>query len=184
MKASFFRFFFLRGAGVYFLIGIISLCQLGELKAKENLIVDQAESGKSNLPIKKTKTATGLNQTNRLSTTNPEYIYDPTGKPDPFKPFILETNRPKEIAGKPLHPLQRYDISQLKLVGIICKADNPRALLEDAAGKGYIVVRGSYVGKKDGRISDILENEVIITEKSTNIFGETEIKEIRVKLHE
>jgi type IV pilus assembly protein PilP len=112
------------------------------------------------------------------------YVYDPTGKPDPFRPFIIEVSRPKEVVKKPLHPLQRYEISQLKLVGIIWQIGNPRAIFEDATGKGYIVVKGSYVGKKDGRVSDILENGVIITEKSTNIFGETETKEIRVKLHE
>jgi len=166
MKASFFCFFFPRGAGIYFLIGIISLCQLGELEAKENLIVDQAESGKSNL----------------LSTTNPEYIYDPEGKHDPFKPFILEINRPEEIAGKPLHPLQQYDISQLKLVGIICKADNPRALLEDAAGNGYIIAPGSYVGNKGGQVIKISKKEVIITEKFTSILGETKTKKVILSL--
>jgi len=115
--------------------------------------------------------------------TAPNYVYDPTGKPDPFRPFILEVKRPKEGVEKPLQPLQRYEISQLKLVGIIWQTENPRAMFEDAAGKGYIVSKGSYVGKNEGKVSEILENEVIITEKSTDIFGETKIKAIRVKLH-
>ena len=166
MKASFFSFFFPSGAGVCFFIGIISLCQLGALEAKENLIIDQAESGKSNL----------------LSTTNPEYIYNPEGKRDPFKPFIMEMNRPEDIVGKALHPLQQYDISQLKLVGIIYKADNPRALLEDAAGNGYIIAPGSYVGNKGGRVIKISKKEVVITEKTTNILGETRTKKVKLSL--
>ncbi|MBN2467826.1 MAG: pilus assembly protein PilP [Deltaproteobacteria bacterium] len=113
-----------------------------------------------------------------------EYVYDPTGKPDPFRPFILEISRPKETFTKPLHPLQQYDISQLKLVAIVWKSSNPRALLEDAAGKGFIVTEGTYVGKNDGTITDITTKEVIITEKAMNIFGETKITKIRLSLQE
>lgn len=112
------------------------------------------------------------------------YVYDPTGKPDPFRPFIMELTRPKAIVKKPLHPLQRYDISQLKLVAIIWKVDNPRAILEDATGKGYIIAPGSYVGKNEGKVSKISDKEVVITEKSTNVLGETKIEEIRLSLHE
>lgn len=112
------------------------------------------------------------------------YLYDSTGKPDPFKPFIVEVARTKEVATKFLQPLQRYEYSQLKLVGIIWNIDNPRALLEDAAGKGYIISKGAYVGKNGGKVSEILTNEVIITEEETNVLGETKTKEIKIKLHE
>jgi type IV pilus assembly protein PilP len=64
------------------------------------------------------------------------YIYDPTGKPDPFKPFISEVKRSKEEADKTLQPLQKYEISQLKLVAIIWNIDTPRALVEDSSGRG------------------------------------------------
>lgn len=112
------------------------------------------------------------------------YVYDPTGKPDPFRPFILETARPKEIAEQLLQPLQRYEISQLKLVAILWGPDAPLAMVEDSTGKGFIISKGSYIGKNDGRVTDILQNEVVITEQSSNVFGETKTKEIRVKLRE
>jgi len=111
-------------------------------------------------------------------------FYDPTGKVDPFRPFILEIKRPKETIAEPLQPLQRYEISQLKLVGVIWMAANPRAVLEDAAGKGFIISKGALVGKNEGRVSEIFQDEVIITEKSTDILGETKFKEIKLKLHE
>jgi Tfp pilus assembly protein PilP len=110
------------------------------------------------------------------------YIYDPTGKPDPFKPFILEVKRSKEEANKTLQPLQRYELSQLKLVAIIWNIDNPRALVEDSAGKGYIITKGSYIGNNQGKVTNILENEIVITEESADIFGKTKTKEIRIKL--
>jgi len=111
------------------------------------------------------------------------YIYDPTGKPDPFKPFILEIKRTKEEADKTLQPLQRYELSQLKLVGIIWNIDNPRAVVEDSAGKGYIISKGSFIGSKQGKVTDILKDEVVIAEESADIFGETKTRSIRIKLH-
>jgi Tfp pilus assembly protein PilP len=111
------------------------------------------------------------------------YIYDPTGKPDPFKPFILEVKRRKEEADKAIQPLQKYELSQLKLVAIIWNIDNPRALVEDSAGKGYIITKGSSIGNKQGKVTGILENEIVITEESADIFGETKTKAIRIKLH-
>ena len=111
------------------------------------------------------------------------YIYDPTGKPDPFKLFIVELKRSKELADKALQPLQRYELSQLKLVAIIWSIDKPRALVEDSAGKGYIITKDSYIGKNQGKVTDILENEIVITEESADIFGKTKTKEIRIKLH-
>jgi len=111
------------------------------------------------------------------------YVYDPTGKADPFRPFILEIKGPPAVT-KPLQPLQRYEISQLQLVGIIWMPENPRAMLEDATGKGFIVTKGSLVGMNDGKVSEIFQDEVIITEKSTDILGETKIRDIKLRLHE
>ena len=137
--------------------------------------------------LKATCEGNGLTFLHKLPTgpkkTKPTgYIYDPTGKPDPFRPFILEMKRNKEESEKALQPLQRYDLSQLKLVGIIWDLHNPRALVEDSAGKGYIITKGSYIGKNEGKVIDILEKEVVITEKATDIFGETETRETRIKL--
>jgi type IV pilus assembly protein PilP len=111
------------------------------------------------------------------------FIYDPTGKPDPFKPFILEVRRSKEEADKTLQPLQRYELSQLKLVAIIWNIDTPRALVEDSAGKGYIISKGSLIGNNHGKVTDILQNEIVVAEESVDIFGETKTRSIRIKLH-
>ena len=46
-----------------------------------------------------------------------EFAYNPTGKKDPFKPFIQLTRDKKRTGSLP--PLQNYDLSQVKLVGII-----------------------------------------------------------------
>src|SRR5512136_1351843 len=54
--------------------------------------------------------------------TAPAYTYNPVGKPDPFKPYIVDEisarkklEMPKAL---PINPLQRAGIDQFKLVGI------------------------------------------------------------------
>ena len=166
MKASIFSFFSPRSLCFYLFVGIITLCWLGASEARQNVIVESAQSENSNL----------------LSENISEYFFNPVGKRDPFKPFIMEMDRPQEGFKKSLNPLQQYDISQLKLVGLIVKADKPRALLEDATGRGYIIVPGSYVGNKGGRVTKITKKEVVIIEKTTNIWGEMKRKKVKLSL--
>lgn len=112
-----------------------------------------------------------------------DYVYDPKGKRDPFKPFIIESQRQQESQVLARNPLQRYDVSQLKLVAIIWQLDNPTAMMEDASGKGYIITKGTLIGKNDGIVSAITEKEVVVTEKFTNLLGEEKIKDVRIRLH-
>ncbi len=112
-----------------------------------------------------------------------QYVYSPAGKADPFRPFILQS-RPKDDKEAILNPLQRYDVSQLKLVAIIWRVDIPMALMEDATGKGFIITKGTLIGGNDGVVTDISEKEVVIVEKAVNLLGETKTKEVRISLHQ
>jgi type IV pilus assembly protein PilP len=78
----------------------------------------------------------------------PAFSYNPTGKSDPFKPFIqLMPDKLRKSAF--LTPLQKYDISQLKLVAIITLPEGSVALVEDQQGKGYFLKRGTAIGRRD-----------------------------------
>jgi type IV pilus assembly protein PilP len=110
-----------------------------------------------------------------------EYSYNPAGKPDPFKPFIqLASARGTRTA---LTPLQRFDISQLKLVAIISAPEGNIALVEDVTGKGYFLKKGTWIGKNDGKVTKILKDQVIIEEVYQDIFGQTKTNEISLFLH-
>ncbi len=111
------------------------------------------------------------------------YTYNPVGKPDPFKPFI-QLNPVKESSRKiPLTPLQKYEISQLKLVAILSTAEGNVALVEDAAGKGYFLKKGTSIGQNEGRVTKILKDRVIVEEKYQDIFGHGKTNEISIMLH-
>jgi type IV pilus assembly protein PilP len=112
-----------------------------------------------------------------------EYSYNPGGKPDPFRPFIQLISTKGGSKTAPLTPLQKYDISQLKLVAIISSPDGNTALVEDVAGKGYFLKKGTWIGKNDGKVTKILKDKVIVEEVYQDIFGQTKTNEISLFLH-
>ena len=101
-------------------------------------------------------------------------LYNPEGKIDPFAPLFKEE---KLIArdgesmkmGKagiciPYTPLQKADLSQLKLTGIIRASSGNRAMVEEASGKGYVIEKGVFIGRNCGRVVQILKDRIIVDE--------------------
>jgi type IV pilus assembly protein PilP len=111
-----------------------------------------------------------------------EFAYNPVGKPDPFKPFLQLTDK-GTVRRAHLTPLQKYDISQLKLVAIITSPQENIALVEDTQGKGYFLRKGTIIGSNDGKVKQILKDRVIIEEVYQDIFGQTKANEISLFLH-
>ena len=129
------------------------------------------------------KNKSGRNEKKEEEKKETEYSYNPVGKPDPFRPFaelISAKGGPKTA---PLTPLQRYDISQLRLVAVISSPDGNIALVEDVAGKGYFLKKGTWIGKNDGKVTKILKDKVIVEEVYQDIFGQTKTNEISLFLH-
>ena len=112
----------------------------------------------------------------------PEFSYNPVGKPDPFRPFIqLQPEKLRKSAF--LTPLQKYDVSQLKLVAIITIPEGNVALVEDQQGKGYFLKRGTAIGRHDGKVKAILKDRVIIEEAYSDVLGQDKVNEISLFLH-
>ena len=118
------------------------------------------------------------------------YFYDRRGKLDPFKPlFAIEAERMARADKKakkkklPLTPLQRIDLSQLKLVGIIVSPTGNKALVEEPSGKGYIITKGTYVGTNFGRVKRILKDRVIVEEQVEDFFsGQMKLQTTQLRL--
>jgi type IV pilus assembly protein PilP len=112
--------------------------------------------------------------------------YDPTGKIDPFKPLFQDkpvlAKKNKRIKRKPQTPLERIDLSQLKLVGIILASSGNRALVEEASGKGYVIKKGTYIGINGGKIIKIKKEKVIVEEEFEDVFGKISTRQREIKL--
>lgn len=113
-----------------------------------------------------------------------DYVYDPTGKRDPFQPFIaMQTPVMPDEEEIPVTPLQKYDLSQLKLVAILVGTGEGRAMVEDSEGKGYIIHKGVYVGRNFGKVKAVLKDRVVIEERYKDYMGKVKSKEIVLRLH-
>jgi type IV pilus assembly protein PilP len=126
--------------------------------------------------------ATAKNETEKKDGV--EYAYNPAGKPDPFKPFIQLTPIRESLRNAPMTPLQRYEVSQLKLVAIIATPEGNIALVEDSTGKGFFLKKGTLIGKSDGKVTKILKNKVVIEELYQDVLGQTKLNEVSINLHQ
>ncbi len=111
-----------------------------------------------------------------------DFRYDPANLPDPFKSYVRRNQVDREDVL--MSPLERFDLSQLMVTGIIWGAKNPRALIEDPTGKGYIVSEGAGVGKNKGRIIRIDDNRVIVKETYVDFQDKATSKEVEMYLYE
>lgn len=118
-----------------------------------------------------------------------DYSYNPRGVSDPFVPFVqstVEEEKPeKNEPQRPLTPLEKVEVNQLELVGIIWSLDpagSPSAMVELPNGKGFIVNKGTTVGRNQGKITAIQPGRIIVQEEVTNIFGVTEEKQTTLEL--
>ncbi len=112
--------------------------------------------------------------------------YNSEGKTDPFIPLfkkekpvekkVLEEKadaadkdkKPqiKRIRRERTTPLEKVDLSQLKLVGIIRGArSGDKALIEDGNRKGYIVTKGTFIGIHYGIVEEIKRDRIIVREE-------------------
>ncbi len=95
------------------------------------------------------------------------YSYNPLGKPDPFKPFIdVEIKAAKKEKSKieSIFPLQRAEVENFKLVGIVGDEARRVAVVEDSNKKFYPLFIGTRIGLHDGKVTDILADRVTVDE--------------------
>ncbi|MFA6149544.1 MAG: pilus assembly protein PilP [bacterium] len=110
-------------------------------------------------------------------------LYDPRGKRDPFVSFVkVEQRRRATVNTESLPPLQRYELGELKFVGVIWTKKGARGLLEDAEGKGYSVTVGTRIGRAGGVVSRITGKEIFVKEQFVGNRGETIVKESGIQL--
>ena len=82
---------------------------------------------------------------------------------DPFRPSVLEVSIKKARIG-----LEAAAVEEFRLVGIVWGTKQPRAMVEDKAGIGYILQRGMTVGADGGLVKEIQRDKVVIEENPTN----------------
>mgnify|MGYP006274740899 CR=1 FL=1 len=110
---------------------------------------------------------------------------------DPFKPFVYkETDaepRKKEIKNRELTPLEKVNVSQLRLVGIMWHPDRPskaKAMVQLPDGKGYMLKVGTKVGQRSGKVVRITQNKVVVRVEVVDFLGKTKKKDVSLKVRD
>ncbi|MCP3676624.1 MAG: hypothetical protein GY721_03245 [Deltaproteobacteria bacterium] len=98
---------------------------------------------------------------------------------NPFKPFTMSAGL-KVV--QPRTPLQRYQVGQLKLVAVIWGIDPPVGMLETPDGKGFVVRRGDLVGDRNGKVSRVKRDRVVVVERHEDFSGKFVTNKIEIKL--
>lgn len=119
------------------------------------------------------------------------YAYDPTGKQDPFLPFIRKVAEERfapveDDPTRPKTPLEQVEVRELRLEGVIWNPGNPEsaiAMVELPDGKGFILQKGMVVGKRQGKISEIAPDRITVQEQYVTLFGEKKERRVTLKLH-
>jgi Tfp pilus assembly protein PilP len=91
------------------------------------------------------------------------FIYDIVNRRDPFLPYseyVPVDNTPQRA----LSPAQRWDLDQLKLVGIMWDIRDPKAMFLDPEDEVMILGRDESIGTRSGYIAAIREGEVVVVE--------------------
>ncbi len=125
---------------------------------------------------------TGTTGTVTAQATRPEevYTYRAAGRRDPFAPIISKQEKKAAQGDRP--PLERYNLSEFKLSGIVWGGFGYNAMIEGPDGKGYFIRVGTIIGPNAGVVKRITSSSIVIEEKHKNLAGETERKEIVVEL--
>jgi len=70
---------------------------------------------------------------------------------DPFRSFaqsFVQDNKSKVHSQREVI-LSQYALDELKLIGIVTRAEPAKAMLVDPTGKGFVIQRGQFVGRPD-----------------------------------
>jgi type IV pilus assembly protein PilP len=111
-----------------------------------------------------------------------KYSYNPNNNRDPFQSFLVTASEDNLLDNIPRTPLQKYEVGQYSLTGVIWGIDRPRALVEDPDGIGHVVEIGTYMGTKWGKVESIEEGVVIVTEELQTVDGQLVVKRQELRL--
>ena len=111
-----------------------------------------------------------------------EFVYDPTGRRDPFRSYEWEHMKRDFADSQQSGPLEQYDLTQLALVGVVWDVGRARALVQDPSGMSYVVAAGARMGKNDGLVTRIDDNLVVVRERYVDLYGNESSQDVELRI--
>jgi type IV pilus assembly protein PilP len=108
--------------------------------------------------------------------------FDPSGKRDPFRPYVTSAELAARRSKERLSPLEKLELSQLKLVAIVWGMRRNHAMVEDPGGVGYVLRVGTKVGPNGGRVARITPDAVYVEESFRDAGGSVLTNQFTLRL--
>ena len=113
-------------------------------------------------------------------------VLDFKNRTDPFKPFVAPT---PSGGGQPVSrkrgetlPIQSYEVTRFRVVGVITGFKENRALVIGPNGKGYVISVGMAIGNNNGHVTKITPTSVEVTERFSEGRGKVARRKIVLTL--
>jgi type IV pilus assembly protein PilP len=120
------------------------------------------------------------------------YVYEGLLGRDPFRQSTSEgsdqvtqsgnSSGPRPDLQRPREYLERFELDTLSMVGTFSKESSEWALIRDPDGVIHRVAVGNYIGKNHGKISNISNNEVQLSEFIADGIGGWLVRDASVAL--
>jgi Tfp pilus assembly protein PilP len=119
-----------------------------------------------------------------------DYRYNVQGRRDPLEPLVKEVKiadakpkcAPGNSPGRAPSPLERFDFSALKLVGIVWGELGRKALIKAPDGKSYFATVDTYMGKYCGKVIAVQNDQLVIEELYVDAEGKEVPKTLNIPL--
>jgi type IV pilus assembly protein PilP len=120
------------------------------------------------------------------------YVYEGLLGRDPFRQSTSEgsdqvaqsgtAKGPRPDLQRPREYLERFELDTLSMVGTFSKESSEWALIRDPDGVIHRVAIGNYIGKNHGKVNDISNDEVQLSEFIADGIGGWLVREASVAL--
>jgi len=113
------------------------------------------------------------------------FVYSMEDRIDPFVPFLTDKAKvDKQAVVEPqveLVGMRRFEPGQLTLVAVVLSNRANLAMVQDPAGQGYVVRKGTKIGRF-GEVEDIVPNRVIVQNITFTRTGEKRLNRVEMLL--
>lgn len=92
------------------------------------------------------------------------FIYDETNRRDPFLAFGITLPVGEVEAPRILAPIQKFPLSEFKLVGVLWDVKTPKAMVVSSSQELFVVERDQSIGIDNGYVAAIRESEIVVVE--------------------
>ena len=129
--------------------------------------------------------AIGEGALEKFKIRKPTYTYQSLGRRDPFRSLIEtveETATGESAINRP--PIERYNVSQLKLIAVVSAGSDAYALVVLPDGKSYTLREGMNVGLHGGIVKEIRSDQVVVDVEFKDHKGKIKTEEVFLKLRQ